>query len=54
MSDVKRLIIGIALVFIGLTALLSATKGIIPYVGGGLGLIGCYMTVKVIFTGHLK
>lgn len=54
MSDIKRLILGITLVCVGLVAVLSSGWGILPYIGGALGLYGSYLTIKVIFTGHLK
>lgn len=52
MSDVKRLIIGITLVAVGLSMVLSANS-FLAIIGGLLGLVGSYLTVKVIFTGHL-
>ena len=53
MSDVKRLIIGIVLVAVGLAMILTANK-VLPFVGGVLGIIGSYLTIKVILTGHPK
>lgn len=53
MSDIKRLILGIALVAVGLAMVLSANK-ILPFLGAVLGITGSYLTIKVILTGHLK
>lgn len=52
MSDVKRLILGISLVAVGLAMVLSADS-IFTWLGGALGVYGSYVTVKVILTGHL-
>jgi hypothetical protein len=52
MSDVKRLILGISLVAVGLALVLSADS-ILPWLGGLLGIYGSYLTIKVILTGHL-
>ncbi|HWT56003.1 MAG TPA: hypothetical protein VN031_03145 [Candidatus Microsaccharimonas sp.] len=52
MNDVKRLILGITLVAIGLGMVLSASS-VMGIIGVILGLIGCYLTVKVLLTGHL-
>lgn len=54
MSDVKRLILGIVLVFVGLVAVLSGVGGILPWLGGALGLGGCYLIVRVLLYGHLQ
>jgi hypothetical protein len=53
MSDVKRLILGISLVAVGLAMVLSASSTILPWLGGALGLYGSYLTIKVLFTGQL-
>jgi uncharacterized membrane protein YkgB len=52
MTDVKRLIIGITLVAVGLGMVLSANS-FLAIVGGIMGLAGSYLTLKVLFTGHL-
>jgi hypothetical protein len=54
MSDIKRLILGIVLVGIGLAIVLGGGGGALPYIGGLLGLAGSYLTIKVILTGHLQ
>ncbi len=53
MSDLKRLILGITLVAVGLAMVLSANK-VLPWVGGILGIYGSYLTIKVILTGKPK
>lgn len=52
MSDVKRLVLGITLVAIGLAMVLSASS-IMLWLGAIFGLYGSYLTIKVLMTGHL-
>lgn len=52
MSDVKKLIIGIILVVIGMAMLLSSAGNIFPYIGALIGIVGVVVTVKTLVTGH--
>jgi hypothetical protein len=52
-TDIKKLILGITLVAIGLGLVLTANK-IAPFIGGLLGLIGSYLVVKALLAGNIK
>ena len=54
MSDVRKLILGIVAVLIGLFSVLSTGNGLIPIVGGLIGLYGAYVVIRVLLRGNLR
>ncbi len=52
MSIVKRLVIGIILVAIGLGMVLSSSMALLPYIGGLVGLVGAGIIVRTLLADH--
>ncbi|MBC7581236.1 hypothetical protein H7097_00010 [Aeromicrobium sp.] len=51
MSDVKRLIVGIILVGIGIATVLGGSGGPILYIGAALGIIGSGLVLTALVRG---